>query len=92
MLVATLSASLMVRANTDTQSRDLQAGTTPSMLNQPLVGFSPTKLLRPAGTRPEPAVSVPRANGTRPRATTEADPELEPPLITSGLKLLGTAP
>jgi hypothetical protein len=37
-------------------------------------------LLKPAGTRPEPAVSVPSANGTRPRATTTAEPELEPPL------------
>ena len=27
------------------------------------VGFSPTMLLSPAGTRPEPAVSVPSANG-----------------------------
>jgi hypothetical protein len=29
-------------------------------------------LLKPAGTRPEPAVSVPSANGTPPRATTDA--------------------
>ena len=40
-------------------------------------------LLKPAGTRPEPAVSVPRANGTSPRATTTAEPELEPPLMRS---------
>src|SRR5690554_1030773 len=89
---ATRAASPMVRPNTETQSSDRQAGTTPLMLNRPLVGFSPTRLFRPAGTRPEPAVSVPRAKGTRPRATTEAEPELEPPLITFGLTLLGTAP
>ena len=40
-------------------------------------------LLKPAGTRPEPAVSVPSANGTSPRATATAEPELEPPLMRS---------
>lgn len=57
------------------------AGRHHAAVGQPaLVGFSPTMLLNPAGTRPDPAVSVPSANGTRPRATTEAEPELEPPL------------
>ena len=32
-----------------------------------------------AGTRPDPAVSVPSANGTRPSATATAEPELDPP-------------
>src|ERR1700721_2568407 len=45
-------------------------------------------LLRPAVTRPEPAVSVPKAKGTIPRATTDADPALEPPLMYSGRKVL----
>ena len=36
-------------------------------------------LLKPAGTRPEPAVSVPSAKPTRPAATATAEPELEPP-------------
>ena len=45
----------------------------------PTVGFNPTMPLKPAGTRPEPAVSVPSANVTRPRATATAEPELEPP-------------
>ena len=49
-------------------------------------------LFNPAGTRPEPAVSVPRANGTSPRATTEADPELDPPDTYAASKLFGTAP
>ena len=49
-------------------------------------------LLNAAGTRPEPAVSLPSENGTSPRATTEAEPELDPPLTYSGLKLLATAP
>ena len=86
------SASSTVKANTETQSKLRQAGTTPVVLNQPQVGFKPTILFKPAGTRPEPAVSVPKENGTTPRATTTAEPELEPPLIKSALKLLATAP
>lgn len=77
---ATCAASATVSAKTDTVSFNRQAGTTPRLDNRPLVGFSPTMLLNPAGTRPDPAVSVPSANGTVPRATTEAEPELEPPL------------
>ena len=69
-----------------------QAGIKPVVENQPLVGFSPTILLWPAGTRPEPAVSVPKLNGTWPLATVTDDPELDPPLIYSGLKLFFTAP
>ncbi len=56
------------------------------------VGLRPTILLWPAGTRPEPAVSVPKLKGTIPLATTTDEPELEPPLIYSGLKLFFTAP
>ena len=55
--------------------------------NQPFVGLRPTILLWPAGTRPDPAVSVPKLKGTIPLATTTDEPELEPPLIYSGLKL-----
>ena len=40
-----------------------------------------------AGTRPDPAVSVPKLKGTIPLATATEEPELEPPLIYSGLKL-----
>ena len=36
-------------------------------------------LLNAAGTRPEPAVSVPSAKDTRPAATATAEPELDPP-------------
>jgi hypothetical protein len=66
-------------ANTETQSSDLQAGTMPRVLSKPRVGFSPTMLLKAAGTRPEPAVSVPSAKLTSPAATATAEPELEPP-------------
>ena len=65
--------------NTDTQSRLRQAGTTPRVLTIPRVGFKPTILLNAAGTRPEPAVSVPSANATNPAATATAEPELDPP-------------
>ena len=41
--------------------------------------------LKAAGTRPEPAVSVPRAKSTRPSATAVAEPELEPPLMRVGV-------
>ena len=75
----TASASVQERVNTDMQSSDRQAGTEPSLLTRPSVGFSPTMLLKPAGTRPEPAVSVPSEKLTNPAATATADPELEPP-------------
>ena len=38
-------------------------------------------LLNAAGTRPEPAVSVPSEKRTSPAATATAEPELEPPEI-----------
>ena len=41
----------------------------------------PTMPCNPAGTRPDPAVSVPIAISASPAATAAAEPELEPPLI-----------
>src|ERR1022692_4590611 len=64
----TAAASGAVSAKTDTQWIDRQAGTTPVALNAPMVGFHPTMLLNAAGTRPEPAVSVPSAKLTNPDA------------------------
>ena len=61
-----------------------QAGTTPVADNKPRLGLSPTILFSAAGTRPEPAVSVPSENATRPRATATAEPELEPPGGSAG--------
>src|SRR5688500_6187246 len=81
MTAKTVSASLMVKAKMETQSRVRQAGTTPRVESRPFVGFRPTTLLKPAGTRPEPAVSVPKATGTQPKATATAEPEEDPPLI-----------
>ena len=53
----------------DTQSTLCAAGTTPRALIRPRDGFRPTMLFRPAGTRPEPAVSVPSEKSTCPVAT-----------------------
>ncbi len=58
-------------------------GTTPLVLRTPRVGFRPTKLLKDAGTRPDPAVSVPSAKLTKPEDTATAEPELEPPGMRS---------
>jgi hypothetical protein len=55
------------------------AGTTPRALNSPSDGFKPTIPLKAAGTRPDPAVSVPSAKLTIPAATATAEPELDPP-------------
>ena len=88
----TRAASSTVSANTDTTSSVRHAGTTPFMPMRPGVGFSPTMLLKPAGTRPEPAVSVPSANGTSPAPTAAAEPELEPPGMRSARSALRGTP
>lgn len=56
------------------------AGTSPVVDQRPLVGLNPIRWLNAAGTRPDPAVSVPSAKGTRPAATAIDEPELDPPL------------
>jgi hypothetical protein len=66
-------------AKIDTQSSERHAGTTPHVDSRPRVGLTPTSALSVAGTRPEPAVSVPSENSTSPRATATAEPLLEPP-------------
>ena len=57
----TASASSTDRANTEIVSIERQAGTMPRAETLPIVGFSPTILPNAAGTRPDPAVSVPSA-------------------------------
>src|SRR5450631_3437480 len=88
MIANTCAASAAVRARIETQSMLRQAGTTPLVPTRPGVGLRPTTLLNPAGTRPEPAVSVPSANATSPRASATAEPELEPPLTRSAASAL----
>lgn len=46
------------------QSMERHAGKSPVVERSPRLGLSPTMLLNAAGTRPEPAVSVARANAT----------------------------
>ena len=48
--------------------------------------------LAAAGTRPDPAVSVPRATSTRPAATATAEPELDPPDTRAGQWAFGQGP
>src|SRR3974377_610169 len=101
MTVRAVQASSIVRENTDTQSSvrhagttpgGVHAGTTPEVDTSPRLGFRPTMLLRPAGIRPDPAVSVPSDKGTIPEATATAEPELEPPGISSTLMELRGPP
>jgi hypothetical protein len=49
-------------------------------------------LPKAAGTRPDPAVSVPSAKRTIPAATAHADPEEEPPGTYTSLKTLRGMP
>ena len=79
-------------AKIKTQSSERQAGTTPAVLSKPRVGLRPTMPFSAAGTRPEPAVSVPRAKATVPLATATAEPELEPPEIRPPPKTLSGTP
>src|SRR5882724_8649365 len=85
-------ASSTVSANTEGQSSVRQAGTRPAVEIAPRLGLSPTMLFIPAGTRPEPAVSVPSANGTRPAATATPEPALDPPGMSFGSKVLRGTP
>ena len=85
-------ASRAVAVKVVTQSRVRQAGTTPAVEISPLVALSPTRLFSAAGTRPDPAVSVPKAKLATPSATASDDPALEPPDGYSGNTLFGHAP
>src|SRR6478672_3309631 len=69
---ATTAASAVSLVKTETQSSDRHAGTTPRLLKSPRVGFQPISSWNAAGTRPEPAVSVPNENAQRPAATADA--------------------
>src|ERR1700709_183727 len=81
--LSAVMASSTVSEKIDTQSSVRHAGTTPAVETSPRLGFKPTMLLSIAGTRPEPAVSVPSASGTSPAETATADPELDPPGMRS---------
>ena len=91
MTPSAVMASSTVSAKIDTQSSVRQAGTTPVVETSPRLGLSPTILLKAAGTRPEPAVSVPSDSGTMPAPTATPEPELDPPgMSLSSNRLRGT--
>ena len=73
-------------------SSERQAGTTPRVDSSPQVGLRPMRLWKAAGTRPEPAVSVPSAKLTQPAAVATEEPELEPPEMKAGSKAFRHAP
>ena len=56
------------------------------------MGLRPTILPKAAGTRPDPAVSVPSAKVTIPDATATPDPEEEPPGTRAGSNTLRGVP
>src|SRR4051794_38093237 len=64
-IVTAQAASLAVAANTDTQSSERHAGTTPRALIRPRVGLTPAMPLQAAGTRAEPAGAGAGGGGTR---------------------------
>ena len=72
-------ASAAVAVKKVTQSSVRHAGTTPAVEISPLLALRPTRLFSAAGTRPEPAVSVPSAKLQMPSATARDEPALEPP-------------
>ena len=85
-------ASALVSAKIEMQLSKKQAGTTPLAEIMPLVGLRPTMLVKAAGARPEPAVSVPKEKLHRPEATATPKPELEPPEINVGSNGLRATP
>ena len=65
---------------------------TPVVGMRPTLGLRPIRLLKPAGTRPEPAVSVPSEKLASPNATDTAEPDDEPPETYSSLMEFLQAP
>ena len=88
MALKPAQASATLAANTETQSSVRQAGSMPRGEMAPTLGFSPTMPFSMAGTRPEPAVSVPRLSAAMPRATATAEPDDEPPGTCPGATAL----
>ena len=68
------------------------SGKTPSAGTRPHVGLKPTIPQHAAGSRIEPALSVPSATSQSPAASAAAFPPLEPPGIRSAANGFTTAP
>ena len=86
--------SSTVSAKTEMVSSDLAVPppTTAVLLTRPGVGLTPTTLLKAAGTRPEPAASLPSAKETRPAPTATPDPALDPPGTKAASNALRATP
>jgi hypothetical protein len=80
----TWPSSAARRARTPTTSNDGASGRTPRVLTRPCVGRKPKSPHAAAGTRIEPAVSVPRPASASPAATAAAGPEDDPPVNRPG--------
>src|SRR2546428_4378595 len=79
-------------ASDPTVSSERASGMTPRALTVPYVGLKPTTPQSEAGTRIDPAVSVPIAQSHSPAATAAADPPEDPPALLLGSRGLRTAP
>jgi hypothetical protein len=80
------------RAIGPTVSKLGASGKTPSAETRPHVGLSPTTPQQAAGSRIDPALSVPRATSHSSAASAAPLPPLEPPGIRSVSSGLTTAP
>ena len=90
---STRAVSTVVRANHDTQSKLRDAAHDPAGADESAGRLQPDDPVEAAGTRPDPAVSVPSADGRPlPVATATAEPELEPPEMCSGSTALRHMP
>src|SRR5262249_1875943 len=77
----TIAASFTDAASGPTWSSEVERGITPRLGTRPYVGFNPTHPQSAAGSRIEPAVSVPIAAQHTRAITAAADPPDAPPVI-----------
>jgi len=88
----TVASSSASRENQPTVSKHRANGMIPSVLTAPgevRMPYTPQSL---AGTRTDPAVSVPSAKSTTPAATAAADPDDDPPGTRLGASVFRGVP
>src|SRR5213076_3235194 len=84
--------SSAVCASGPTVSSDCDNGIAPARLTRPTVVFNPVTPQKCAGIRIEPPVSEPSASKVSRAATSEPEPDDEPPVMQSRFQGLCTAP
>jgi hypothetical protein len=89
---STAISSATDRASGPMLSSDGASGRSPVRSIRAAEGLKPAIPQNAAGTRIEPAVSVPIATGTTPAATATAEPDDEPPGTRSGASGFGGVP